>query len=154
MRVLTLYLDSSVIGGYFDEEFQESTRQLWSERAQGLFRFVTSPLVIEEISSAPENVRELLTHSFVQSEILPITEEAEQLAKAYMEQKIVPARYEDDARHVAIAVTHGISLIVSWNFKHLVNLQRETGFNAVNMLQGYPSVRIISPLELIHANDD
>lgn len=154
MRTLTLYLDSSVIGGYFDVEFEEATRQLWQEREAGLYRFVTSPLVGQEIAGAPENVRQLLASTFVQSEILPLTPEVEQLAAAYMAQKIVPTRYEDDAWHVAVAVVHGISVIASWNFKHLVNLQRETGFNAVNMLQGYPSVRIISPMELIHANDD
>ncbi len=154
MRVTSLYLDTSVIGGYFDDEFMEATRKLWLEREQGLYRFVTSPLVSQEISGAPENVRTLLTSTFVQSEILPLTPEVEQLAKAYMAQKIVPVRYEDDARHVAVAVVHGIPVIASWNFKHLVNLQRETGFNAVNLLQGYPSVRIVSPLELIHESDE
>ena len=64
-----------------------------------------------------------------------------------MVQKVVPARYVDDARHVAIAVNHAIPYVVSWNFKHLVNVRREAGFNAVNVLHGYPSVRIISPLE-------
>lgn len=154
VRVTSLYLDTSVIGGYFDDEFMEATRKLWLEREQGLYRFVTSPLVSQEISGAPENVRTLLTSTFVQSEILPLTPEVEQLAKAYMAQKIVPVRYEDDARHVAVAVVHGIPVIASWNFKHLVNLQRETGFNAVNLLQGYPSVRIVSPLELIHESDE
>jgi hypothetical protein len=45
-------------------------------------------------------------------------------------------------------------VIVSWNFRHLANLRREAGFNAVNLLQGYPQVRILSPLELIHENED
>jgi hypothetical protein len=60
----------------------------------------------------------------------------------------------DDALHVAIAVVGGIQVIVSWNFKHLVNFQRESGFNGVNLLQGYPSVRILSPLELIYDDEE
>lgn len=154
VRPLSLYLDSSVIGGYFDAEFEEATRKLWQEMEAGAYRFVTSPLVSQEIAGAPENVRTLLAATFIQSDLLPLTEEIEQLTAAYMGQKIVPARYEDDARHVAVATVHHIGLIVSWNFKHLVNYQRETGFNAVNLLQGYPAVRILSPLELIHENDD
>ena len=47
-----------------------------------------------------------------------------------------------------------LQYLVSWNFKHLVNVQREAGFNAVNLLQGYPPIRIVNPLELIHGNQD
>lgn len=67
---------------------------------------------------------------------------------------MVTPKYADDARHVAIATVQGLTVIVSWNFHHLVNLRREAGFNAVNLLQGYPPVRIVSPLELIHENDE
>lgn len=59
----------------------------------------------------------------------------------------------DDARHVAIATVHGIAVIVSWNFRHLANLHREVGFNAVNRLQNHSQVRILSPLELIYGSD-
>lgn len=154
MRSLNLYLDSSVIGGYIDAEFEEATHKLWQEMEEGAYRFVTSPLVSQEIAGAPEYVRALLAETFIQSDLLPLTAEVEELTAAYMAQKVVPARYEDDARHVAVATVHQIGLIVSWNFKHLVNYQRESGFNAVNLLQGYPSVRILSPLELTHENDE
>ncbi len=153
MRPVALYLDSSVFGGYFDVEFEEATRQLWREMSQGRFVFVSSVLVDEEISAAPQRVRDLLAETFDQSTILQITPEVETLAAAYMAQKIVPARFADDAMHVALAVVNGLTLLVSWNFKHLVNYQRETAFNAVNLLQGYPSIRIISPQELIHGDD-
>ena len=95
-----------------------------------------------------------MASTFTQGDLLPLTLEAESLAAAYMTQKIVPPKYASDATHVAIAVVHGIQVIVSWNFKHLVNLQRETGFNGVNLLQGYPSVRIISPLELVYDDSE
>ncbi|MCF6313733.1 MAG: type II toxin-antitoxin system VapC family toxin [Verrucomicrobiales bacterium] len=154
VRTLDLYLDTSVIGGYFDEEFKEATQNLWHERDLGFYRFVTSPLVDQEISGAPENVRDLLSSTFTQNEILPITLEVRELALAYMQQEVVPVRYADDALHVAIATVHQIKLIVSWNFKHMVNYQRESGFNSVNLLQGYPSIRILSPLELIHEDEN
>ena len=154
MKTPILYLDTSVIGGYFDDEFKEATRELWRQMEAGKYRFVTSPLVKQEAARAPEEVRHLLTSTFTQDDLLPLSLEAEELAAAYMAQKVVPAKYEDDALHVAIAVVGGIQVIVSWNFKHLVNFQREAGFNGVNLLQGYPSVRILSPLELIYDDEE
>lgn len=154
VRTLPVYLDSSVIGGYFDIEFEDATRKLWSEMKAGTYRFVSSLLVDEEIADAPQRVQDLMADTFSQADLLAITLEVEELAAAYMAEKIVPGRFEDDATRVAIASVHQIGLLASWNFKHLVNFQRETAFNAVNLLQGYPTVRIVSPLELIHENDD
>jgi len=149
-----LYLDTSVIGGYFDEEFKEATQILWHKRDQGFYQFLTSPLVDREVTGAPEHVRQLLADTFTQDAFLRVTEEAKELAVVYMEHKIVPVRYAEDALHVAIATVHHIHIIVSWNFKHLVNIHRENAFNGVNMLQGYPATRIISPLELRYDNED
>ncbi len=62
-------------------------------------------------------------------------------------------RVRDDARHVATATVHGVRLVVSWNFRHLVNVRREDGFNAVNLLHGWPAIRIVSPKEIIYAQE-
>lgn len=155
MKPLPVYLDSSVIGGYYDDEFQGTTRTLWKQMALGRFRFVASALLQQEIEGAPARVRRLMERTFADAEaILPVTVEAVSLAAAYLEGKVVPATYADDARHVSIAVVHGVTVIASWNFRHLVNLRREAGFNSVNILLGYPSVRIVSPLELIYGSEE
>ena len=154
MKIVTLYLDSSVLGGYFDDAFEEATRTLWRQMKQGRFHFVSSLLVDQEISAAPERVQKLMAETFTQADLLPYTQAAEELAAAYLAQKVVPAKFADDARHVAIAVVNGVGIVASWNFKHLVNLQREAGFNAVNLLQGCPAVRIVSPLELIYDDEE
>ena len=65
----------------------------------------------------------------------------------------MPAAYDDDARHVAICTIARIEYLVSWNFKQMANLRRESGFNAVNLLQGYRPVRIVAPTFLIHGHD-
>lgn len=152
MLSLILYLDSSVIGGLYDAEFQDATRALWRERDEGTFAFRTSALVAQEIASAPDEVQALLASSFAKTDLLPLTPEAEELAGAYLNHKVVPIRFANDARHVAIACMHGIGLIVSWSFQDLVNYQREMAFNGVNLLQGYAPVRFLSPLQLIHAD--
>jgi predicted nucleic acid-binding protein len=154
VHVLSLYLDTSVIGGYFDAEFMADTRTLWRLREAGKFRFVSSEMVVDEVAHAPARVRELMQAAFAPDDVLPVSEEMEELAAAYMAQRVVPAAYADDALHVAVCSVARLDYLVSWNFKHLANVRREAGFNAVNMLQGYPPVRIVAPTFLIHGHEE
>jgi len=152
MHVLSLYLDTSVIGGYFDPEFMADTRALWRLREAGRFHFVSSVIVDQETARAPKQVRALMRTTFAQADKLPMTAEALELAAHYLAQKVVPLSYTDDARHVAVCSVARLDYLVSWNFKHLANARRESGFNAVNRLQGYPALRIVAPTFLIHGD--
>jgi predicted nucleic acid-binding protein len=149
-----LYLDTSVIGGYHDPNFMADTRALWRLREIGRLRFVTSQLVFQEVARAPSQVQELMRATFLPGDVLPRTSKVEELAVAYLAQNVVPVKFDDDARHVAICTIARVEYLVSWNFKHLVNARREAGFNAVNLLQGYPAVRIVSPTFLIHGHEE
>ena len=124
MHTLSLYLDTSVIGGYFDAEFMADTRALWRLKEAGQFRFVSSVVVEKEIAKAPLRVRELMQGTFVGEALLPLSAEADALASAYLAQKVVPRDYEDDALHVAVCSVARIGYLVSWNFKHLANVRR------------------------------
>lgn len=151
VRAPSLYIDTSVVGGYFDPEFTVATRELWRQMEQGKYRFFASPIALREVMGAPDPVRSLMANTFADPDsVLAFTSEAAALAAHYMKARVVPPKYAEDADHVAIAVVHRIDLVVSWNFKHLVNVQREAGFNAVNILQGYPPVHIVTPLQLIY----
>lgn len=153
MRTPTLYLDTSVLGGYFDDEWKQPTRELWRQMEAGLWVFLTSILVREEIENAPPQVREHFTRTFTdETALLAFTEEMETLAEAYVSQGVVSQKYIEDAGHVAIATVNRLDYLVSWNFKHLVNVEREKGFNAVNLLRSWQSVRIVNPLELIYGD--
>ena len=88
MRKPTLYLDTFVLGGYFDDEFKEATQELWRQMEQRRFRFFTSFVTVDELTDAPERVRELLTTTFAPGNILEVTGEMEQLAAAYMSRAI------------------------------------------------------------------
>jgi hypothetical protein len=154
MHAPALYLDTSVIGGYHDPEFMADTRALWRLKEAGRYRFVSSVIVDREIARAPEPVRALMRTSFDPGDLMPLAAEAVALAGCYLAQKIVPGGYADDARHVAICTIARVGYLVSWNFKHLANMRRESGFNAVNLLQGYPPVRIVSPTFLIHGHEE
>jgi hypothetical protein len=153
MKVPTLYLDTSVIGGYFDDEWREDTRELWAQRGNGFWQFISSGLVAQEIAGAPPEVRQLFEGTFDRSkDLLATTGEIEDLALEYLKAGVVTAKFEDDARHVATCTVHRVNHLVSWNFKHLVNVRREAGFNAVNLLQGYPPVSIVNPKQLIYGH--
>jgi predicted nucleic acid-binding protein len=155
MAVLTFYLDNSVLGGYFDSEFQEATRRLWRMAEAGECRFVASVVTQEEAAQAPPDIVMLFARTFPDDgALLELTPRAEELAQAYLAAEVVPPRYVDDARHVAIATTQGIGVLVTWNFRHLANYRREAGFNRVNLERGYPTIRIISPLEIVYGSAD
>lgn len=109
---------------------------------------------MEEIIGAPLEVRELMSESIAPDDVLTVNEEMEDLAAAYMAQGVVPAPFADDAQHVAVCVVARLDFLVSWNFKHLTNVRREAGFSAVNILQGYPPVRIVAPTFLIYGHEN
>jgi len=155
MAVLTLYLDNSVLGGYFDSEFEEATRRLWRMADAGECRFVASVVTQQEAALAPPEVVKLFARVFPDdSVLLELTSRAEELAQAYLAAGVVSPKYVDDARHVAIATTHGIGVLVTWNFRHLANYRREAGFNRINLENGYPAIRITSPLEIVYEGQD
>jgi predicted nucleic acid-binding protein len=144
------YLDKSVLGGYFDAEFEEDTKRFWQDLVARNCRIVISTLTIEELAHAPVPVQELLLDvpdGFVQ--VLTITREMEDLADRYVSAGVVSQRLRGDALHVAAATVCGVKAILSWNFKHLVNLRRIERFNGVNMLTGYRTIDIRTPKEVI-----
>jgi hypothetical protein len=104
---------------------------------------------VVEISNAPEAVRATFEAQRAHMEALETTAEATELAEAYLAAKVVPATSRVDALHVALASVAAADAVVSWNFKHLVQLRRIRGFHAVNVLRGYPLIEIRSPQEVI-----
>ena len=110
---------------------------------------VTSALVQEEIKPAPKYVQEFFDRTLPVVEVVEVSEETLRLRDAYLEAGIVSSQWSEDALHVALATVSGCSLIVSWNFKHIVHFEKIPLYNAVNVLKGHSNVGIFSPLEVI-----
>lgn len=143
------YVDTSVLGGYFDAEFREATRAFWSALGEGGWHALVSTLTIEELSGAPAEVRDLLGElSADQLTVLPVTDEARELAERYVHMGVLGSGSLPDGLHVAVATLSSAAAIVSWNFKHLVNIRRVQGFNGVNLLMGYRNIDIRTPREV------
>jgi hypothetical protein len=150
---LRIYADTSVFGGVFDEEFKIPSKVFFDAIREKRFILVTSELVSMEIQAGPKSVRELFLEILPLTSIAEITEAAIKLQQAYTEAKILSEKYSTDALHVALATISESSLIVSWNFKHIVNFQKILRYNAVNKLHGYREISIYSPLEVIEYED-
>lgn len=149
-----IYIDTSVIGGYFDEEFKDATRELFKRFENNEITFVVSDLLDLELIGAPKNVRELpYKFSADKFERVELTVEASLLADTYIAEKVVGKTSLEDCRHIAIATINKVDVLASWNFKHIVNLDRIKGYNSVNYRLGYPMIEIRSPKDLIHYED-
>jgi len=147
--MLRIYVDTSVFGGVLDEEFRDASRGFIERAVRGEVRFLLSDLAVEELTNAPQGVKDAISSIPRQNmERVPVGAEARSLAAAYVTARVVPAASEGDALHVAAATVAGANLIVSWNFKHIVNYRRIQLFNSVNLAVGYPLIDIRSPLEL------
>jgi predicted nucleic acid-binding protein len=144
-----IYLDTSVFGGVFDEEFGHPSRILFEQIKNGLYTLVTSAVVQQEIIGAPKEVTLLFDEIIPLAELIEISEQSLKLRNAYLEAKIVSQKYSEDALHVALATVADCKLLVSWNFKHIVHFDKISLYNAVNVLNGYNSISIFSPQEVI-----
>ena len=153
-RTISVYADTSVFGGVFDDEFREPSKAFIDAITAGRFTLVTSELVRQEIAAAPRVVRQLFEEMLPIAQIAKVTAETLRLQQAYLDAGIVSERFATDALHVALATVSGASMIVSWNFRHIVNFQKIPKYNAVNKLQGYSDIAIYSPLEVIQHEDE
>ena len=150
-RIQRIYLDTSVIGGYYDSEFEEDTRILFEKIKLEQFHVVLSDITEGELQEAPEMIRNLFIElSAGLATKIELTEEAVQLADTYLAEKVVGKTSRVDCFHIALATIQRVDILVSWNFKHIVNVQRIRGYNSVNMKMGYPTIDIRSPKEIIY----
>jgi hypothetical protein len=146
---LRVYVDTSVIGGCLDEEFAVDSLRLFESARLGTLSLLVSDVVLRELDDAPPGVQgflESLPESAV--ERVPLTEEVLRLRDAYVARGIVGPKWLDDATHVAAATVARADAIVSWNFQHIVRLDKIKAYNDVNRALGYGVLTIISPKEV------
>lgn len=144
------YLDTSVFGGYFDPEFKVATQEFFEHVLKGSFRILLSEHNLDELEQAPEQIQDLLLSVPAESlEVLAYDERVPILRDAYLKAGVVTQKCWADAEHIAWASVAMADFIVSWNFKHIVHVDRISGYHAVNIRLGYPLLRIHTPKEVI-----
>lgn len=150
-----IYIDTSVLGGYYDIEFENDTKLFFKRIEKKDFNVHLSEISDFELLEAPQRVRDVVNR--IPKDCLfrlELTKEAEDLANQYVSEKILNESSFDDAYHIAISTVNRIDVLVSWNFKHIVNYNKILLFNAVNLKLGYPTIDIRSPKELIIYEDE
>lgn len=149
MKIQRVYTDTSVIGWCFDAEFSPWSNGLMRDFQLKNFIPVVSDVITTEIDDAPEHVRlkyaELLA---LYPEILETDEQALTLSEIYQQRNILTRKFYDDGVHIALATIAEVDVLVSWNFKHIVHLDKIRLFNAVNIEHGYKQLQIYSPREV------
>ena len=157
MKKLRVYIDTSVIAGCLDDEFSLESNQLMEAIKQEKFILLMSDIIVSELINASQSVKDILL-SIPQRviEVVKITPEVLQLRDAYINEGVVTSKSINDATHVAAATIARAAAIISWNFKHIVRLDKMKGYNQINLLNGYGILTIISPLEVTidEANDN
>ena len=147
-----IYIDSSVVSGLFDKnDHPERVKPLWDAVFNGKIRVVVSDVLVGEIEDAPPHVRDFYrTIPASQIERVFTTDESDALAEQYVHAGIVKPKSLNDCKHVALASIAGVDVLVSFNCKHIVKLNRIRKYNAINALYGYSQIEIRTPDEVIH----
>lgn len=150
-----IYIDTSVFGGHFDKEFKEHTIPLFDRINAGEFIILYSTVTQEELEYAPEKVKELVKSLRADlTEFIETSGEAVDLATEYITEKVVGQTSYADCLHIALATINRADFLVSWNFKHIVNIEKIRGYNSINIKKGYQQLEIRSPREFEKYEDD
>ena len=154
MRKQKVYIDTSVISHLQAADApdkENDTRLLWAELVFGRFVSLISDLTITELEQCPEPKQSYLFERVADIEYVFVEENAEsiELSNEYINYQVLPATSQKDLRHIAVATVKQCDYIISWNFRHFVNINVINRVNAVNKLNGYSEVLILPPTMLL-----
>jgi len=152
---MKIYADTSAIGGCFDKEFEEWSIQLFEEFKKGTKLLMLSDMTLQEVELARDEVRNKVKEVPDKYQIkVSITDEAIGLAETYIAKGALTNRSYNDAMHIALATIYIADVLTSWNFKHIVNLERIRLYNSINLRLGYRMIEIRTPREILKSKDN
>ncbi len=144
-----IYIDTSVFGGYFDKEFDTETKPFFEKVIKDEIKAIISDVLELEIYRAPDFIQdfyESLPNDIIEK--VELTDEIRDLADKYINENVVGKTSRADCQHIALATVYKADVLVSWNFKHIVNLEKIRGYNSINLREGYQMIEIRTPKEI------
>jgi len=149
-----IYLDTSVFGALYDAEDPKRisiVESLLKKIRNGDYEAFVSRLTLQEVIKAPENIKKGLTNTIrdLDLAVLEENEESFELAELFLTEDVIPQKFRDDARHIAIAIFYNLDVLVSWNYRHMVNIRVKKMINSLCIRQGFKPIDIVSPEEVI-----
>ena len=159
MRKLKVYLDTSVVSYLYQvdaPEKMQNTLDLWELFRNKTYEVYISDIVIREISGCNEEKLKILLDYLNQIDynIIETTEDTVELAGKFIDFGNKKKKSFDDCQHIAAAILAGCDSIISWNFKHIVNVKTIRGVKIITTLEGYKDLLIYPPSVLIESEDD
>jgi len=158
MRKIKVYLDTSVVS-YLQQkdspERMKDTLKLWKEFMKGKYEIYLSRVTLDEISKCPEPKRGIMYDylSDITYTKLEINREVLELAQRIIDIGVLTQKSFDDCQHIAVAIVNGCDCILSWNFKHIVNIKTIRGVRAITNLEGYKGIEIVNPSVLLESGE-
>lgn len=150
-----IYIDTSVFGGYFDKEFEKETRPFFERIFEKRITILVSEILELELYRAPAYIQDFFESIPIDLiERVELTDETRELAEKYILGKVVGQTSRVDCQHIALATVNKADVLASWNFKHIVNLERIRGYNSVNFREGYQMTEIRTPKEIFNYEND
>ena len=152
MHKLKLYLDTTVLNFAFaDDAPKEMAATLKFFKQIERFEVSVSDIVLDELGrcALPKRLWLMDLVSKNNCDVLELDQTARSLAGRYLLAGVIPQKYRDDAYHIAIATVNNMDAILSWNFQHIVKMKTKREVAAINLLEGYKSVDIYTPMEVV-----
>jgi len=158
MRIPKIYLETTLFNFYFDKDrdVHADTVKLFKEIATGKYEAYTSTYVTDELENAPEVKRGKMMNLITEYGItvLAPNDEAVRVAGIYVSERIIPQKYRTDGLHIAIATVNDLDMIISMNFQHIVKRKTKLLTGSINALNGYRTIEILSPMEVVENETD
>ena len=158
LNKLKVYLDTSVISHLFQEDVPEKmtdTRQLWEMFRKEKYDVYLSTVTLEEIEDCPEPKRSQLLDCLEQINytLVRINSNVAEIAEQIIEMGILTKKSYDDCQHIGAAIIGECDCIISWNFKHIVNIKTIRGIRAITNLKGHKPIEILNPSVLLESEE-
>lgn len=155
MKKIRVYVDTSVVGGCFDPEFEKWSNVLFKNFEDKILVPLTSPVVEKEIEFAPTEVQKKFEDFLkLEPEIIQLNQEILEIRNVYLAKAILKPKFANDLLHIAIATYANADVLVSWNFKHIVRFDKILLYNSANIALGYRQIQIYSPMEVARSEKD
>ena len=154
MRIPKIHIETTLFNFYVDEDKGDAhldTVKLFKEIAAGKYEAYSSDYVTAELERAPSEkyAKMIALINNYNINVLEPDTEAGRLADLYVAEGVIPQKYRTDGLHIAISAVNGLDMIISMNFQHIVKHKTEKMTGAINILNGYQAVEIVSPMEVI-----
>jgi len=154
MKKLKIYLDTSTVSHLDAQDTpgkMKDTLRLWNRITEGEYHVIMSDVVFDELDDCPEPKKTYLAVFLqqIQYERVESNSDTVALASKFINFGILRQKSFDDCRHIAAALLSDCDIVVSWNFKHIVNTKTIRGTKVITAMEGYKDVIICTPTMLI-----